>query len=30
MIKVYQIDGITPVIHPAAYVHPSAPSSRPA
>ncbi|MBS1136060.1 MAG: phenylacetic acid degradation protein PaaY [Proteobacteria bacterium] len=24
MIKVYQIDGITPVIHPAAYVHPSA------
>ena len=24
MVKVYQIDGITPVIHPAAYVHPSA------
>jgi phenylacetic acid degradation protein len=24
MVKVYQIDGITPVIHPGAYVHPSA------
>ena len=24
MVKVYSIDGITPVVHPAAYVHPSA------
>ena len=24
MVKVYQIDGVTPVVHPAAYVHPSA------
>lgn len=24
MVKVYSIDGITPVIHPTAYVHPSA------
>jgi phenylacetic acid degradation protein len=24
MIKVYSIDGVTPVIHPTAYVHPSA------
>ncbi len=24
MAKVYQIDGITPVVHPSAYVHPSA------
>ena len=24
MLKVYAIDGITPVVHPSAYVHPSA------
>jgi len=24
MVKVYSIDGITPVVHPGAYVHPSA------
>lgn len=24
MLKVYSIDGITPVVHPSAYVHPSA------
>ena len=24
MVKVYSIDGITPVVHPSAYVHPSA------
>ena len=24
MTKVYSIDGITPVVHPGAYVHPSA------
>jgi hypothetical protein len=24
MVKVYSIDGITPVVHPEAYVHPSA------
>ena len=24
MVKVYEIDGVTPVIHPSAYVHPSA------
>jgi phenylacetic acid degradation protein len=24
MVKVYSIDGITPVVHPTAYVHPSA------
>jgi phenylacetic acid degradation protein len=24
MVKVYQINGITPVVHPTAYVHPSA------
>jgi phenylacetic acid degradation protein len=24
MIKVYSLDGITPVVHPTAYVHPSA------
>ncbi len=24
MVKVYQIDGVTPVVHPSAYVHPSA------
>lgn len=24
MTKVYSIDGITPVVHPTAYVHPSA------
>lgn len=24
MVKVYEIDGITPVVHPSAYVHPSA------
>jgi phenylacetic acid degradation protein len=24
MVKVYQIDGITPVVHPTAFVHPSA------
>src|SRR5690606_10213554 len=24
MLKVYAIDGITPVVHPTAYVHPSA------
>ncbi|HVB48325.1 MAG TPA: phenylacetic acid degradation protein PaaY [Burkholderiales bacterium] len=24
MVKVYAIDGITPVVHPSAYVHPSA------
>ncbi|MEO7493445.1 MAG: phenylacetic acid degradation protein PaaY [Massilia sp.] len=24
MVKVYQIDGVTPVVHPTAFVHPSA------
>jgi phenylacetic acid degradation protein len=24
MVKVYEIDGVTPVVHPSAYVHPSA------
>lgn len=24
MLKVYAIDGITPVVHPTAYVHPTA------
>ena len=24
MVKVYSIDGLTPVVHPDAYVHPSA------
>jgi phenylacetic acid degradation protein len=24
MVKVYSIDGVTPVVHPSAYVHPSA------
>ncbi|MET0264822.1 MAG: phenylacetic acid degradation protein PaaY [Duganella sp.] len=24
MVKVYQINGVTPVVHPSAYVHPSA------
>ena len=24
MVKVYSIDGVTPVVHPAAYVHPAA------
>jgi phenylacetic acid degradation protein len=24
MVKVYAIDGLTPVVHPDAYVHPSA------
>jgi phenylacetic acid degradation protein len=24
MVKVYEIDGVRPVIHPSAYVHPSA------
>lgn len=24
MVKVFSIDGITPVVHPGAYVHPSA------
>jgi phenylacetic acid degradation protein len=24
MVKVYEINGVTPVVHPAAYVHPSA------
>ena len=24
MVKVYSIDGVTPVVHPDAYVHPSA------
>lgn len=24
MTKVYSIDGVTPVVHPSAYVHPSA------
>jgi phenylacetic acid degradation protein len=24
MVKVYSLDGVTPVVHPAAYVHPSA------
>jgi hypothetical protein len=24
MLEVYSIDGITPVVHPSAYVHPSA------
>jgi len=24
MVKVYEIDGVRPVVHPTAYVHPSA------
>ena len=24
MVKVYEINGVTPVVHPSAYVHPSA------
>jgi len=24
MVKVYEINGVTPVVHPTAYVHPSA------
>ena len=24
MVKVYSINGVTPVVHPTAYVHPSA------